>query len=89
MYSQRSRGKEDMIPDDINDLIIQLVGRNACNNNVQVSADFRKVVQALRYLILQAPIMARNGDQEDKEYVENILGNVKKMLEPSDLWPYH
>jgi len=69
-----------MIPDDIQEVLIKLLGKNAINNNMQVEGDFGKVVSALSYLILQLPIALRNSDEVDREYGQILLTEVKKTL---------
>lgn len=69
-----------MIPEEINELLTQIVGRHAMNNGIHINLDFRALVVAVKYLVTQMPIAVRNGEQDDKDYAQTVLKETEKIL---------
>lgn len=59
--------------------IIDILGRSAFDNDMQVPYDVRQLAQATRYLALQLQLVCKNG-VEDEEAALPILKKAAEIL---------
>ena len=66
---------------DIIEKLKNILGEDAFNTgDMQVSDTTQKLVKSVNYLITQLKIISELEDNVRKEYVDNVLENVKEIL---------
>lgn len=65
---------------EIQNILQNLLGKNAIDNAHKVDDDFRKLTLAVSYLALQIEITKRWCDEEGKEHVDTVINKTKEIL---------
>lgn len=60
--------------------IVQILGRNAFYNNMQVEADTSSLCRSVRYLVTQIITTAKMEPEDAKEHVAKVLESCLNML---------
>jgi len=66
--------------EEITNTLIEMLGRNAIENDMVVDKDFGSLCSAVSYLVIQLKITRQWCDEHGKEHIEDVLGSVRKIL---------
>lgn len=61
-------------------ILIEMLGKNAFNNNMKVDSDMAKLVKTVNYLTTQLIITRRWCDEEGKDYIKSVLESAESIL---------
>lgn len=65
----------------IKELLIEMLGSNAYNNNMIVERDLSRLVKAVNYLTSQIEITKRWCDDEGKDHINKVIETTVKILQ--------
>jgi len=69
-----------MDEEELKEILGKIVSDHVMNNGVKVNEDFRALVVSVKYLASQIPIALRNSEEDDKEYGQTVLKELKNIL---------
>jgi hypothetical protein len=62
------------------EILIEMLGRNAFNNDMKVDHDMAKLAKAVKYLTAQLTVMLSWSDEEGVEYIKGIIEMGEEIL---------
>jgi hypothetical protein len=67
---------------EIKAALIEMLGKNAYNNSMQVTTDTAKLIKCVDYLTIQLNMIKRWCDDEGKRHIDDVINNIKNILNP-------
>ncbi|MEI6059408.1 MAG: hypothetical protein WCR72_01815 [Bacteroidota bacterium] len=61
-------------------ILIEMLGKNAFNNDMKVDSDMAKLVKTVNYLTIQLVITRKWCDEEGKEHIKSVLESAESIL---------
>ena len=66
--------------DKIDNLLMEVLGRNAFNNDMKVDSDVTKLVKTITYLKSQLIINERWCDVDGKKHINEVMEQAESIL---------
>jgi len=65
---------------ELKEILAKILGEEATNNDMETPKNVIKLTKAVNYLATQMSIIGKTCNEEDKDYIDRVIENVKEIL---------